>query len=89
MKYEFGMRFALCVTAGDGYEKNLIYPILGWNNGIHIARETPEGDVYDGCFCAGGIGDGCYNDWDETGSPSFVPVSVASFKAKLDIFVSE
>lgn len=66
-----GYNTVICVTGGDGYEKGKLYAQIGWNNGVHILRETESGDVYDREFCSGGIGVGCYNDFNNTGAPSF------------------
>ena len=71
MKLEFGCDFAICVTSGKGFEKGKIYPILGDNNGIHILREDSYGDPYDFLACTGGIGEGIFNNFDDSGAPSF------------------
>lgn len=64
-----------CVTPGKGYEEGKLYPMGGWNNGVHIMRITEEGDPITECFMCGGIGKGIINSWDEDGVPSFNPVS--------------
>ena len=67
----FGCEFAICVTSGEGFEKGKIYPILGTNNGIHILRRGDDGDPYDFIAASGGIGEGLFNNWDDSGAPSF------------------
>lgn len=84
MEIKFGCTFAKCVTSGEGFEEGLIYPILGDNNGIHIMREEhlgrkndPGGDSsepYDLICCTGGIGEGDFNNCNDSGKPSFVQV---------------
>lgn len=83
---KFGCGFVKCVTAGDGFVEGVIYPVLGNNNGIHILREKWHGrtsdpggdssDPYDFVACTGGIGKGIFNNWDDSGSPSFEPFDV-------------
>lgn len=80
MRIKFGCGFAKCVTSGLGFEKGTVYPILGTNNGIHIFRENDNGhdssDPYDFLACTGGFGDGLFNNWDDSGKPSFVPYKI-------------
>ncbi len=45
--------------------------MLGSNNGVHILRADKHGDVVDGVFCTGGLGEGEFNNFDNTGYPSF------------------
>lgn len=71
MTVEFGCKFAICVTSGKGYEEGVVYPILGDNNGIHILREDKWGDPYDLLTVTGGIGEGTFNNGDDSGRPSF------------------
>lgn len=61
----------VCVTGGDGYEAGKIYPMMGWNNGVHILRTNELGDVVDREFCSGGYGKGFFNSFDDKGYPSF------------------
>lgn len=61
----------VCVTGGDGYEEGKIYPLMGWNNGVHILRVNEYGDVEDREFQTGGVGKGLFNDFDSKGFPSF------------------
>ena len=61
----------ICVTSGDGYEEGKIYPLMGSNNGVHILRENQYGDVVDIAFCTGGCGKGLFNNFDDSGCPSF------------------
>jgi hypothetical protein len=45
-----GKRFDECVcikSNSDIFKPGFIYPICGWNNGIHIIGETSNGDPYD------------------------------------------
>lgn len=62
---------AICVKSGDGYEKGMIYPVVGFNNGVHVLRHDNADDPYDGLFMTGGIGEGLINPWDNSGTPSF------------------
>lgn len=64
----------LCVTEGNGYKYGNIYPLVGTNNGVHIIREDENGNPYDGLFVTGGIGEGEFNNPDDSGVPSFVSV---------------
>lgn len=64
----------ICVTGGKGFEEGFVYPLIGWNNGVHIIRESKQGDAIDECFMTGGIGKGMFNSWDEDGIPSFNPL---------------
>ena len=64
----------VCVTSGDGYIEGCVYPMMGWNNGMHILRQTEGGDVKEGVFCTGGVGRGLFNSWGDSGCPSFNPV---------------
>lgn len=61
----------LCVTGGDGYEEGKVYPMMGWNNGVHILRVDEFGDVIDREFCTGGYGKGLFNCFIGWGYPSF------------------
>ena len=61
----------LCVETGEGFIRGKTYPMLGWNNGVHVLRETENGDIYEKVCCCGGIGKGEINNYDNTGKPSF------------------
>ncbi len=66
--------FAICVTSGDGFKKGWIYPIVGWNNGAQIVRRKQDNeDYFEGCYQTGGIGKGLFNNYNNTGAPSFNP----------------
>lgn len=71
MEIKLGFGMALCVTSGEGFEKGVIYPIVGWNNGINIVRTDENGDVFIFLACNGGVGKGDLNNFDDSGSPSF------------------
>ena len=83
IKLKFGCNFVKCVTSGDGFEKGVIYPVLGNNDGINIVREKwagrtndPGGDSSDPYIflaCTGGAGEGIFNNFDDSGKPSFDP----------------
>lgn len=68
-RQEFAL--VLCVTGGDGYEEGKVYPMMGWNNGVHIIRVNEFGDVIDREFCTGGYGKGLFNSFTNEGYPSF------------------
>lgn len=68
---EFGCEFVICVTSGKGFQKDKVYPVLGTNNGIHILREGENGNPYDFIAVTGGMGEGDFNNWDDSGAPSF------------------
>jgi len=74
-KTKMAFSLAICVKSGDGYEKGMIYPIVGLNNGVHILRrdngDTNRADPHDGLFMTGGIGEGMITPWDDSGAPSF------------------
>lgn len=72
--------FVYCVTSGKGFVEGCVYAQVGWNNGVHILRETEQGDVVDELFCTGGIGKGLFNAWDDSGSPSFNPIAPKKWK---------
>lgn len=61
----------MCVTSGGGYVAGHEYAAIGWNNGVHILREDADGDVYDFLAVTGGIGDGLFNNSDNSAAPSF------------------
>lgn len=70
------MLIVKCIVAGRGFEKGKLYPVTGWNNGIHITRCNKEGDAETLLFQTGGIGEGLFNpfecDREEYGpGPSF------------------
>ena len=79
-----GCTFVRCVTSGEGFEKGVIYPVLGTNNGIHIFREENTGhgatEPFDFVAQTGGIGEGTFNNWDSSGRPSFDACSVWTVK---------
>lgn len=35
---------AMCRESGQGFKKGRKYPVVGWNNGVHIFRENACGD---------------------------------------------
>ena len=35
-----------CVKSGNGFNKDEWYPVVGWNNGINIARVKEDGDPF-------------------------------------------
>ena len=39
-----------CVKSGDGFKKGEYYPVVGWNNGVNIARVDENGDPYIGIY---------------------------------------
>lgn len=78
----------ICVTAGDGYEKDKIYPMLGWNNGVHILRANETGDVVDREFCTGGYGKGLFNSFSNEGYPSFDEIPSAQPERKRGEWIS-
>lgn len=78
MKSEFGCHFVVCVTSGKGFKKGVVYPVLGYNNGIHILRENSDGDPYDFIACTGGAGVGESNNFDCSGKPSFNSLTTTS-----------
>lgn len=87
-KVSFGCRFVLCVTSGEGFEKGKIYPLLGTKHGIHILREChydncTETDPFDFVACPGGIGDGIFNNWDDSGAPSFEELTISAAKYQI------
>lgn len=78
----------LCTVSGDGFIKGHTYAMMGWNNGLHVLRETVSGDIYDKlCFNYGDeIGAA-----DETGVPRFTWLNnpehqTVLFKALTEVF---
>ena len=67
----------LCVESGDGFIKGHTYAMVGWKNGMHVLRETVNGDVYDKlCFTGG---DEVYAA-DETGAPRFTWLNYPAYQ---------
>ena len=64
-------RMVICRESGDGFMEGKIYPQMGYNNGIHVVRETDGGDIHEIVCCSGGIGKGDLNNFDNSGKPSF------------------
>ena len=62
---------AKCVTAGNGFEQGHFYAIVGYNNGVHILRTSEVDDPENHLFMTGGVGKGVFNNWDNSGAPSF------------------
>ena len=44
MRFKFGL--ALCLLSGDGFREGDVHAIVGWNNGLHVLRETEDGELY-------------------------------------------
>lgn len=85
MKMTFGCDFAKCVTGGDGFEKGVIYPILSYNNGVHVLRmgNASKGEEpVDFIFGCGGNGEGLINPYDGSGKPSFELFRIRNAKGK-------
>lgn len=72
---ELGFDLALCVTSGEGFAAGKVYPVIGWNNGIGIIRADGRGDVFVFRAQNGGIGKGEWNNFNNSGSPSFREIS--------------
>ena len=79
-RMKFGCTFVRCVTSGEGFEKGVTYPVLGWNDGINIMRQDANGDPFNFVACTGGIGEGEFNNFNGSGKPSFEATSLWTVK---------
>ena len=71
-----------CVTGCGPYIEGEYYAQIGSNNGIGICYEDSYGDIHIDVFQTGGIGKGLFNSWNDSGKPSFDPVSFSVLDVK-------
>lgn len=63
-----------CVESGNGFAEGEYYAQVGSNNGVQILRKNGQDDCEVFWACTGGTGKGLYNNFNDSGKPSFVPV---------------
>lgn len=59
-------RECLCLVSSGGFVAGCIYPIVGWNNGLHVITEDKNGEPLDYLLHNGG-GDPVENEYGITG----------------------
>ena len=64
-------RECLCLVSSGGFVAGCIYPIVGWNNGLHVITEDKNGEPLDYLLHNGG-GDPVENEYGITGDHAAV-----------------
>ena len=65
-----------CTVPGDGYEKDDVYPVVGWDDGAQVLRTSESGDCETGIYHWFGCE---LRTPDFKEAPQFVPVVEVSY----------